>query len=117
MKKSGGGKRIKFWGGGSKTVFGEGFNGVFFPPLSFPLSLEKWVSVKRKIAEKLRSFSKMGFGRNFPEFVCFSKLFFPVFCGRPPPPIFFVFPVSRWRPETSSLAGGHSRNNCPMSLA
>ena len=33
-KTKGGGKRII--GGGSKTVFGKGFYGMFSPPLSFP---------------------------------------------------------------------------------
>ena len=34
-KTNGGGKRI-IGGGGPKTVFGEGFYGMFSPPLSFP---------------------------------------------------------------------------------
>ena len=32
----GGGETYHRWGGGSKTVFGKGFYGMFSPPLSFP---------------------------------------------------------------------------------
>ena len=35
-KTNGGGETYHRWGGGSKTIFGNGFYGMFSPPVSFP---------------------------------------------------------------------------------